>query len=317
MFRLREFSAVSLAAFVAAAGFLISKAALQPGAIQTSQESQTTAALFMPREPVRFAAIPIASVAIELHALPPHNFVVDGPALPPDAVAQAPLPPQSVTRDPASENDIAEAVAARIASKVPQTLTPYFDLFFYVSKAASGPWAQRLFIFNKNANGALVYEESFPVSTGREKAEQYFTVTPTGFFELDSHRFMPMARSAKWNDALMPWAMFLNYSYRTKMTGVALHAAIGHRELADLGHRASGGCVRLPLEKANALFHRIKATMGGQVPVFPFSEARGTTSTSGDLLRDAEGNVMVAYGYRVLVFIDNYPGTKAPRSPSA
>ncbi len=207
-------------------------------------------------------------------------------------------------------------VATRISDKVPAALVPYFDTFIYVSKAASGPWAQRLFLFHKTADGTLAFEESFAVSTGREKSEQYFTATPTGLFELDVHRFMPMARSAKWNDARMPWAMFLNYSYRTQMAGVALHAAIGAHELADIGHRASGGCVRLPLAKANQLFHRFLADARGQVPVFTFDEARGTTNTAGITAHDAEGDIVLADGVRVLVIIDNYPGTRAPQTQS-
>ncbi|MEI9993968.1 MAG: L,D-transpeptidase family protein [Rhizomicrobium sp.] len=228
--------------------------------------------------------------------------------LPPGTVAAAPLPPQTVAPDPAVLAQEAGRVATHISARLPPPLTPYFDTFVYVSKAASGPWAQRLFLFHKNADGTLALEESFAISTGRERAEQYFTATPTGFFELDVHRFFPMARSAKWNDAQMPWAMFLNYSYRTKMAGVALHAAIGRHELADIGHRASGGCVRLPIEKASAFYHRFLAEERGQVPVFTFDTARGTTNTAGLAAHDAAGNIVLADGLRVLVMIDNFAG---------
>jgi lipoprotein-anchoring transpeptidase ErfK/SrfK len=307
MIWLRDFAAVSAAALVVAAGAFGVQA----------YRSATPAAVVAAQAPVP-APIPrhfttpliVAEALVPVNAklnLTPPRLHIDGPQLPADAVAQAQLPPEQITLA-ANDSELARGVAARIAEKVPAALNPYFDLYFYVSKAASGPWAQRIFIFHKNSDGALEFEESFHVSTGRERSEQYFTATPTGFFELDSHRFMPMARSAKWNDAQMPWAMFLNYSYRTQMTGVALHAAIGRRELADLGHRASGGCVRLPIDKAKALFHRIQATMSGKVPVFAFDQARGTTNTRGEMTKDAAGNVMVADGYRVLLFIDPYPG---------
>src|SRR6185437_10831493 len=105
-----------------------------------------------------------------------------------------PLPPRAIAPDPATIAEQASRVAARVSDKVPASLAPYFDTFIYVSKAASGPWAQRLFLFRKSDDGTLAFEQSFPVSTGRERSEQYFTATPTGLFELDVHRFFPMAR---------------------------------------------------------------------------------------------------------------------------
>ena len=101
---------------------------------------------------------------------------------------------------------------------------------------------------------------------------------------------------------------FLNYAYRTGMTGVALHAAIGAHELRDMGHRASGGCVRLPLEKADALFHRFQAEERGQVPVFIFDEARGTTNVDGTVAGAGAGRIYVVDGVRVLVIIEDYSG---------
>jgi hypothetical protein len=219
------------------------------------------------------------------------------------------LAPLSLTIDPAMQPDAAK-VAARLIGKLPRALAPYFNVYLYVSKAAEGTWAQHLFLFRKNGT-MLSFEESFPVSTGREQDEQYFTATPTGLFELDANRFMPMAYSAKWNDAAMPWSMFLNYAYRTDMTGVALHAAVGARELQDIGHRASGGCVRLPLDKADALFHRFQAEERGQVPVFAFDDVRGTTNVYGIVAGDGAGRVYLADGVRVLVVIENYSGDPA------
>lgn len=241
---------------------------------------------------------------------------VSQPRLPQDAVAATPLPPQIAAPDPAMLAEEAGRVATRVSGKVPSSLVPYFDTFIYVSKASSGPWAQRLFLFHKNAEGTLAFEEAFSVSTGREKSEQYFTATPTGLFELDVHRFFPMARSAKWNDARMPWAMFLNYAYRNQMAGVALHAAIGGHELAMMGRRASGGCVRLPIAKANLLYHRFLREERGQVPVFTFDDARGTTNTAGITAHDEKGDIVLADGVRVLVIIDNFAGIAA-QSPQS
>ena len=254
------------------------------------------------------------SVAARPLAIP---HAVSKPMLPPNTIAAAPLPPQAVTPpDPATSDAEAARVATRVSEKVPAELAPYFDTFIYVSKAEHGPWAQHLYLFKKASDGTLALDQDFPISTGRERSEQYFTATPTGLFELDSHRFIPNAHSAKWNDASMPWAMFLNYSYRTQMSGVALHAAVGRHEIADIGHRASGGCVRLPLAKANLFFHRFQAEERGQVPVFTFDAARGTTNTAGQVTRDLQGNIVLADGVRVLVIIDNFGGTPAPDSQS-
>ena len=242
--------------------------------------------------------------------LPPAPVVPVVPAhpLPPDAVARKPLPRQILVVDPAMKDEMASAVAVRLISKVPPALAPYFDVYLYVSKSSEGPWGQKLFYFHKTALGTLAFDETFPVSTGREQDEQYFTATPMGLFELDVNRFMPMAYSAKWNDAEMPWSMFLNYEYRTGMTGVALHAAIGEHELRDIGHRASGGCVRLPLDKADALFHRFQAEEKGFVPVLTFDEKRGTTNVEGTAANDGKGRIYLANGMRVLVVIENYSG---------
>ena len=87
-----------------------------------------------------------------------------------------------------------------------------------------------------------------------------------------------------------------------------LHAAIGGHELAMMGRRASGGCVRLPIGKANKLYHRFLAEERGQVPVFTFDETRGTTNTAGAVTHDISGNIVLSDGLKVLVVIENYAG---------
>ena len=128
------------------------------------------------------------------------------------------------------------------------------------------------------------------------------------FLEKNLNRELNSWPAAKWRGALMPWAMFLNYSYRTEMTGVALHAAIGQKELVKMGQRASGGCVRLPLEKADALFHRFRKGEQGMVPVFAFDEGRGTTNVDGIVAGDDGGHIYLADGVKVLVVIENFSG---------
>lgn len=204
----------------------------------------------------------------------------------------------------------ARAVAGRLQLRVPPALAPYFNLYLYVSKAAEGPWAQHLFVFHKDEAGQLVFERSFPVSTGRERQESYFTTTPTGLFELDPDRFFKLAHSQRWHGAPMPHAMFLDYSFRTRMSGVALHAATGHL-VSRLGTRASGGCVRLPPDLASWLFTRIKREERGQVPVLAFDDARGTTNVRGIIAKGADGEPLLAPGFRALVVISDFSGKSA------
>jgi hypothetical protein len=107
----------------------------------------------------------------------------------------------------------------------------------------------------------------------------------------------------------MPWAMFLNASISGRQTGIALHSAGSH--VPDLGHRASGGCVRLPPEKAAELFHRFQLENRGSVPVMAFDAGLNRTSPTGRIVRGADGRPMMYYGYRVLLIIENYEGGPA------
>jgi lipoprotein-anchoring transpeptidase ErfK/SrfK len=203
----------------------------------------------------------------------------------------------------------ASDVAARVRESVPGELLGYFDVVLYVSKSAEGPWAQHMFVFHRADNGLLVYEQNFPVSTGREQHEKYFTSTPTGIFELDPDRFEPMHYSHTWHGAPMAWAMFLDYTHNFRQVGIALHSAGEH--IADLGQRASGGCVRLPPEMADALYHRFQSQERGPVPVLTFDQTRGSTSVAGDMVRDTQGRPVMKSGYKVLLLIQDYPGGPA------
>ena len=236
--------------------------------------------------------------------------VVASPA-PPTPAATAPIPDrmQPPPIDAAALAEQSGDVAQHLRDRIPAALFRYFDEFLYVSKAAGGAWAQHLYMFHKSASGELVYEQAFPVSTGREQQEKYFTSTPTGMFELDPNRFDRVHFSHRWHGAAMPWAMFLDYTIHGHATGIAMHSAETHAY--ELGKRASGGCVRLPPEKAEELFKRFQAEERGLVPVFAFDDSRATTFTDGSMVRDASGNVELQDGYRVLLFIEDYPGGPA------
>jgi lipoprotein-anchoring transpeptidase ErfK/SrfK len=201
----------------------------------------------------------------------------------------------------------ADAVAQRVKESVPAELFPYFHTYLYVSKAAHGAWAQHLFVFHRADSGRLMFDDSFAVSTGRERHEKYFTSTPTGLFELDPNRFDAHHHSHRWGGAPMPWAMFLNYTIHGHLAGIALHSGVGH--VAFLGSRASGGCVRMPPEKAEYYFKKFKAEEHGEVPVFAFDG--DTTAKDGRLVRDMTGKPQTTEGYKILLIIQDSPGGPA------
>lgn len=230
------------------------------------------------------------------------RLAADGAPAPQKAPQPAAVP------DPvaAQQNDAAD----RLRGKIPRELYAYFDVYLYVSKAAEGSLAQHMYVFHKDASNALVFEQSFPVSTGRERHERYFTSTPTGLFELDPDRFERMHYSSAWHGAAMPYSMFLNATIHGRQTGIALHSS-GEVHAALLGNRASGGCVRLPPAKAAELFNRFQAEERGMVPVFAYDAARNRTNGEGIVLRSADGRPLLTPGYRVLLFIEDYPGGPA------
>lgn len=134
MSRLREFASISALVLLLAVAEIILQQSAPVSAPQTTQVVQT------PR------AAPVAKVTQTI--LPP--IVVPDSHLPSDAVARRALPSRllSVSDKITGEES---RVAARLASRVPAHLAPYFNVFIYVSKAASGPWAQRYFYSTRTA----------------------------------------------------------------------------------------------------------------------------------------------------------------------
>jgi lipoprotein-anchoring transpeptidase ErfK/SrfK len=255
-------------------------------------------------EPPAPKLIRVASAADLTGLLPPVT-----PLQVPLAIPAAPTP--APTQSPAPQADDsalqADAVAERVKESVPPELFSYFHTYLYVSKAAHGAWAQHMFVFHRADSGRLIFDDSFPVSTGRERREKYFTSTPVGLFELDPNRFDAHHHSRRWGGAPMPWAMFLNYTIHGHMAGIALHSGIGH--VAFLGQRASGGCIRMPPEKAEYYFKKFRAGEYGQVPVFALDG--DTTDKDGRLVRDMTGNPQMTEGYKVLLIVQDYPGGPA------
>jgi lipoprotein-anchoring transpeptidase ErfK/SrfK len=206
---------------------------------------------------------------------------------------------------------IAQQVEARLKENLSPELFQNFGLFIYVSKADVGPWAQRMYVFQKVGDDLLPLYD-WPVSTGREAVEadaqgvELPTTTPTGYYELDGKRLFEKYRSTQWNES-MPYAMFFNWTNHGVQTGLAIHAATDEG-VGLLGMRASAGCVRLSLENARTLFSLVRDNYKGAMPKLAFDKYTSTTMNNGLVLHDQSGNVELTPGYSVLVYIDEYGG---------
>jgi len=207
---------------------------------------------------------------------------------------------------------VEDAVRARLQQNLSPELKGNFDLFLYVSTAAKGPAAQRLYVFKKDDSGALTLAYDWAASTGRELLEtspqgrRVFTATPQGLYQFDPTRFYRQYFSRAWNGD-MPFAMFLNWEHEGLKSGVAVHAATG-AGIARLGKRTSAGCIHLSPAHAELLFKLIRSDYKGSVPRFAYDAASRTSSNRGDLMRDEAGNVVWTEGYRVLIDIEDFSG---------
>jgi lipoprotein-anchoring transpeptidase ErfK/SrfK len=197
-----------------------------------------------------------------------------------------------------------------LAAALTPEMLDNFGLFIFVSKSASGPLAQRMYVFRKEA-GALNLVYDWAASTGREKPEvnarggRSFTATPAGLYQFDPDRMYRKYHSTSW-DQDMPHAMFFNWQREGIQTGLAIHAATGD-DIARLGARASAGCVHLSPENARTLFDLVKSEYRGQVPRFSIN-ADETMSSKGKFSHRADGSLRLAEGYRVLIDIEDYNG---------
>ncbi|MDZ4740666.1 MAG: L,D-transpeptidase [Alphaproteobacteria bacterium] len=250
-------------------------------------------------------------VALEL---PPQVEPTSGPAVivpleQAPAVAPQPEPPAGLDTEEAPLTDLAQR---RLFASVPDEIESYFDLFLYVSKSNRGPLAQRMFVFQRDADGRIIPYSEWRVSTGREKLELHHerkvrTNTPEGIFELDPDRMHRRYWSKSWDNAPMHYAMFYDLMNNGRQSGLAIHAAVGKSKIRKLGKRDSAGCIRLDPKHAKELFYKIQNTTRGQVPVLAMNE-RKSTDRWGRVLRDEAGAVLLQDGYRAVVFVENYDG---------
>jgi len=238
------------------------------------------------------------------------------PVAAPAALPQEARPSLALVPPPASSATVSPAEIVRVAERLKQSLSremlANFSLFLYVSKADNGPWAQHMYVFSKDAGGNLNLLYNWPASTGRELVEiaadgtRQPSYTPQGYYQLDPDRMYKNHYSGQWHQP-MPYAMFFNWENKGLQTGLAIHGASGS-EIAQLGSRASAGCIRIAPENAALLFRLIRAEYKGLAPRFAFDRRTATMSNQGVLMHDAAGNIQMSSGYKVLVFVENYGG---------
>jgi hypothetical protein len=219
-------------------------------------------------------------------------------------------PAQPVSNQ-SSDTPAVDLVAQRLNDSLSREMFGNFNLFIYVDKAERGPFAQRMFVFQKtDANLALLYD--WPVSTGRETLERdahghlQSTITPVGYYELDPKRLFEDHVSSQWNEE-MPYAMFFDWKPNGHDTGLAIHGA-GGAEADALGTPASAGCVRISEDNAHTLFDLIRSELRAPTPKIAYLDGSRNVSSEGFLLHEADGQLKFRDGYSALVIVDDYVG---------
>ena len=237
----------------------------------------------------------------------------------------APITGQSATAAPRHEESFtpvplshasadAQTLWSRLKSELSPELYANFDLFIYVNKAEQGPWAQHLYAFAKpsglNPDSEMILMMDTAASTGRETMEHakdgqfVSTATPAGFYELDPQRFETGHHSRQWQED-MPNSMFFNWQNKGVQTGLAIHGVSDVPSIAALGHRASAGCVQISLDASRELFNFITGDFEGDVAQFAYDKKKRTISNTGEFARGADGKIVMAHGYRVLVIVED------------
>jgi hypothetical protein len=128
-------------------------------------------------------------------------------------------------------------VAQRVKDNLSSEMLAGFRLFVYVNKAQSGPFAQRMYVFEKTDVGDLALLYDWPVSTGRERDEPdahgqvQSSLTPAGYYELDPKRLYVKYASSQW-DERMPYAMFFNWKPKGLNKGLSIKGTDGEKARA-------------------------------------------------------------------------------------
>jgi hypothetical protein len=212
----------------------------------------------------------------------------------------------------AQETTAVDLVARRLNDSLSREMSANFSLFIYVDKAERGPFAQRMFVFEKTGDGNLALLYDWPVSTGRETLERdahghlQSTITPVGYYAFDPKRLFEDHVSSQWNEE-MPYAMFFDWKPNGHDTGLAIHGASGE-EGNSLGTRASAGCIRTSQDNARTLFDLVRNRFRATAPKIAYLNGGMNVSSEGLLLHDPDGRLKLRGGYSALVVIDDYVG---------
>lgn len=254
------------------------------------------------------------ALALATNAITPSLPTSDAAIGPAARAVRSSLPKELVTADLIAPSEVAPFAVAqrRLFATVPDDIEPYFDLFMYVSKSNRGPLAQRMYVFQRDADGKIVPYAEWPVSTGREKVEVHHerrvrTTTPEGIFALNPKRLHKRYWSKTWDGAPMHYAMFYDLMNNGNQSGLAIHAAVGGDKIRKLGRRDSAGCVRLAPKNAKELFYKVRNTTQGRVPMLALND-RGSTDRWGRAQIDETGALRLQDGYRAMLFVENYDG---------
>lgn len=254
------------------------------------------------------------TLALATTSMAPSLPTTDAAVDPAAQAVRSSLPKELVTAEliAGTEVDPFAVAQRRLFATVPDDIEPYFDLFMYVSKSNRGPLAQRMYVFQRDADGRIVPYAEWPVSTGREKVELHRerrvrTTTPEGIFALNPKRFHKRYWSKTWDGAPMHHAMFYDLMNNGNQSGLAIHAAVGKDKIRKLGRRDSAGCVRLAPKNAKELFYKVRNTTQGRVPMLAVNE-RGSTDRWGRVQVDETGAPRLQDGYRAMLFVENYDG---------
>jgi lipoprotein-anchoring transpeptidase ErfK/SrfK len=222
----------------------------------------------------------------------------------PVVVDNTPMPEAKGGAEIGVTPELIEFIEERMLAKIPDDVEQYFDMLLYVSRGTRGPYAQKLYAFEREGTGFKPYAQ-WLASTGREQDEKYWTGTPDGIFRLDHSRFYQMRMSSQWGTP-MPFAMFFDLEYDHIPTGYAIHAAGIAADAEALGTRASAGCVRLHPEHAKQLFEKIRKEMWGKIPVFAYDNETNSTSLTGEAKRNKSGKLVFRKGYKVLLIVEDF-----------
>jgi hypothetical protein len=169
-----------------------------------------------------------------------------------------------------------------------------FPVVIIVDTAAEGETAQTVTVHQQ---GQVI--ATYLTSTGREQWEappsgqKYFSDTPVGWFS--PQYFVKDHHSSIWN-APMELSIFFN-------GGIAIHATTPDL-YEHLGFRASGGCVRLSKENAQAVWDLTVNLPKKEVPVF---------DVQGNLQTDVNGQVLRRNASAILILVVNSKPSTEPR----